>query len=238
MSAGRLCAPRTITRCCLRSPTPRVVDRTNGRPSWALGGPRRPFPCVLLPSCFRSAGCECASQDLRTRRTVAQGAGDGAGASASVGGVRGVCCEPAGSRGPLARWPRARHDACALTASHSWREIDVLRSPGRPRGGSGRVRGGRAVLHGHAGGRRSAGGERLGPYSALARLSCTRSVMRIVGDIVEIVSPMYVMPVLQTRGSVLVDASGQSSASLRARRAHPGHLRLWADHSTEGYIRK
>ena len=55
--------------------------------------------------------------------------------------------------------------------------------------------------------------------------------MRIVGDIVEIASPVYVMTALRTRGSVLVDASGQSGASLRARRPHPGHLGFWAGDS-------
>ena len=49
-------------RCCLRPTSPQVVGHTNGRPSWALEGPYCPF---LLPSHFRSAACESASQDLR-----------------------------------------------------------------------------------------------------------------------------------------------------------------------------
>jgi hypothetical protein len=143
VSTECLCAPRTVARRCLRTPTPRVAGRSNGRPSWALEGPHRPFPCVLLPSCFRTACCECAFQDLRTRHTVAQDAGDGAAACASVGGVRAVRCAPVGLLGPLARRSRARQDACALAGPHTaGRRLASRGAPGDPEaapGGSGTV---------------------------------------------------------------------------------------------------
>jgi hypothetical protein len=66
VSTECLCAPRTVARRCLRTPTPRVAGRSNGRPSWALEGPHRPFPCVLLPSCFRTAWAPAVNVRFRT----------------------------------------------------------------------------------------------------------------------------------------------------------------------------
>ena len=72
--------------------------------------------------------------------------------------------------------PHGRHAGAfaRLEAVRSrWREIDVVASVGRPRGGSGRAGAGRAVGHGHAGAGRSVGGA---PHVPLWLRHCVRLV--------------------------------------------------------------
>jgi hypothetical protein len=111
---GRLCDVRANVRWSLGHPNPRGLRSSAVGVRRAFGACPCPSPCVLPPDRIRFIGCECASQDLRTRRTLAPAAADGAAASATVGGVGGVRCAPAESLGSLARWPRARRDACLM----------------------------------------------------------------------------------------------------------------------------
>lgn len=99
-------------------------------------------------------------------------------------------------RGGVARIA-IRSPSCPHCA-HGRREIGVAWSRGRPRGGSRLAGGGQAVFHGHAEGTSRAGGASVanpGPFLALARMRMVLLICGKVGDLVEIVSTVYVTAV-------------------------------------------
>lgn len=128
-----------------------------------------------------------------------------------MGGVGGVRCAPAESLGSLARWPRARRDACLMRVPW-WPHMGGARSascgaPGDPEvapGGQRWAGGTPRLRQGWAERPRRTFGPVLG---AGARLAWYCSHTQKVGDLVEIVSPVYGRRWLERRTSSLWPSS-------------------------------
>ena len=113
--------------------------------------------------------------------------------------------------------PRARCNRVSARLLPRQREIGEIRSPERPSGGSGRAGGGLVVVHGHAGGGWCIADGDQDPKRSPARAPwCARHVV-IVGDLVEITSPVCGHGMNQINaGSVLLHARKVQSAKNRA----------------------
>ena len=101
------------------------------------------------------AGHQEAVTAANGRRMRVPPAADGAAASGSMGGVRGMRRAAAVASAAAVGRPRARLDRVSLAPLGEGREIGEMWSPKRSLGGFGRAGGGRAVAHGHARGGRT-----------------------------------------------------------------------------------